>query len=166
MSVARSLRLAAALHFVAVLVLVAGALLPRPALSVVFEPRQFASAEHESRYKRLNAELRCLVCQNQNIADSDAPLAQDLRREVFRMLSEGHSDAQIVDFMVQRYGDFVLYRPPLNALTLALWIGPFVLMVLGLVLLWRVMNRRRAATLAQAPLSTDERDRLRALAGQ
>jgi cytochrome c-type biogenesis protein CcmH len=143
--------------------LVVAALLPSSAFAVVFEPREFASKQLEVRYKQLNAELRCLVCQNQNVAESDAPLAQDLRREVFRMLNEGRSDTQIMDYMVQRYGDFVLYRPPVKGLTLALWGGPFVLMVLGLLLLWRVMQRRRASSDAQTPLSTDERERLRKL---
>lgn len=149
-----------------VVVCVLAVLIPSLSFAVVFEPREFASAQHEARYKRLNAELRCLVCQNQNIAGSDAALAQDLRREVFRMLNEGLSDEQIVDYMVQRYGDFVLYRPPVKGTTLALWAGPFVLVVLGLVFLWRVMNRRRATTVAQAPLSADERERLRKLVAQ
>jgi cytochrome c-type biogenesis protein CcmH len=141
-------------------------LLPAPILAAVFEPREFASAQQEARYKRINSELRCLVCQNQNIAGSDAPLAQDLRREVFRMLNEGSTDAQIVGYMVQRYGDFVLYRPPVNRLTIALWAGPFVLMVIGLVFLWRVMGRRRAATAVLQPLSEQERERLRKLAAE
>ena len=141
-------------------------LLPPPLLAVVFEPRDFASAQQEARYKRINSELRCLVCQNQNIAGSDAPLAQDLRREVFRMLNEGSTDAQIVEYMVQRYGDFVLYRPPVNGLTIALWAGPFVLMLIGLVFLWRVMRRRRAATAVLQPLSEQDRERLRKLAAE
>ena len=140
-----------------------GALLPAGSFAAVFEPREFSSPQHEVRYKQLTAELRCLVCQNQNVADSDAPLAQDLRREVFRMLNENNTDAQIMDYMVQRYGDFVLYRPPVKPLTLALWAGPFVLAILGLLLLWRVMKRRRAATATQAPLSADDRERLRKL---
>ena len=131
--------------------------------AVVFEPREFASAEQEARYRQLNEELRCLVCQNQNIAGSDAELAQDLRREVYRMLNEGLTDEQIVDYMVQRYGDFVLYRPPLRPLTVALWAGPFVLLVLGMIFLWRVMRRRQASTAEQAPLSEEERARLRKL---
>lgn len=133
------------------------------ASAVVFEPREFASAQHEARYRQLNEELRCLVCQNQNIAGSDAALAQDLRREVYRMLNEGLTDEQIADYMVQRYGDFVLYRPPLRPLTVALWAGPFVLLVLGMVFLWRVMRRRQAGAVEQAPLSEEQRARLRKL---
>lgn len=132
-------------------------------LAVVFEPREFASAQHEARYRQLNEELRCLVCQNQNIAGSDAALAQDLRREVYRMLNEGLTDEQIVDYMVQRYGDFVLYRPPLSPRTVALWAGPFVLLVLGMIFLWWVMSRRQTNAVEQVPLSEEERARLRKL---
>ena len=163
---ARAVTLAPARTSVLWLLLCAVVLISPGSLAVVFEPREFSSPELEVRYKQLNAELRCLVCQNQNVADSDAPLAQDLRREVFRMLHEGHSDAQIMQFMVQRYGDFVLYRPPVKRLTLALWAGPFVLMVLGLAFLWRVVNRRRAAAAAQAPLSAEDRERLRKLVAE
>lgn len=131
--------------------------------AVVFEPREFSSAQHEARYRQLNEELRCLVCQNQNIAGSDAALAQDLRREVYRMLNEGLTDEQIVDYMVQRYGDFVLYRPPLSPLTVALWTGPFVLLLLGMIFLWRIMSRRQASAVEQTPLSKEERERLRKL---
>jgi len=132
--------------------------------AAVFEPRDFDSPSHEARYKAMTAELRCLVCQNQNIADSNAPLAQDLRREVYDMLHDGSSDAEIVDFMVTRYGDFVLYRPPVNALTVALWAGPAVLVVLGLVVLMRTQRRQREeAAGAAGPLSREERDRLAAL---
>ena len=132
--------------------------------AAVFEPRDFDSPGHEARYKAMTAELRCLVCQNQNIADSNAPLAQDLRREVYKMLHDGSSDAEIVDFMVTRYGDFVLYRPPFNGVTVALWAGPAVLVVVGLVVLMRTLRRqRRQAAGAAGPLSREERDRLAAL---
>lgn len=127
--------------------------------AIVFEQRDFDNAEQLARYKQLIYELRCLVCQNQNLADSDADLAADLRREVQRMIREGKSDQEIVDFMVARYGDFVLYRPPLKAKTLLLWAGPFVLAIGGLLILLLQLRRRRAA----APLSDDERARLNAL---
>jgi cytochrome c-type biogenesis protein CcmH len=130
----------------------------------VFEPREFASAAARARYQSMIAELRCLVCQNQNIAESNAPLAQDLRREVYQMIQTGRSDRDIIDFMVQRYGDFVLYRPPLNAVTLALWAGPAVLALLGFAFLLRVLaRRRREARDASAPLSAQEQARLAAL---
>jgi cytochrome c-type biogenesis protein CcmH len=133
------------------------------AMAIVFEPREFANTQQEARYKQLTSELRCLVCQNQNIADSDAPLAQDLRREVFRMLNEDRSDEQILDYMVQRYGDFVLYRPPVNSRTIALWLGPAVLAVFGLLLLWLTMKRKSAASIERVPLSKTDRDQLQTL---
>lgn len=130
----------------------------------VFEPREFASEAARARYQSMIAELRCLVCQNQNIAESNAPLAQDLRREVYQMIQTGRSDRDIIDFMVQRYGDFVLYRPPLNAVTLALWAGPAVLALLGFAFLLQVLaRRRREAREASAPLSAQEQARLAAL---
>ncbi len=103
----------------------------------------------EDRFHSLTAELRCLVCQNQSIADSHAPLAQDLRKQVREMMLAGRSDAEIRDYMTERYGDFVLYRPPMKPLTWALWFGPFLFLLLGLVAAWRL---RRPA---QAPVATD-----------
>ena len=135
-----------------------------PVGASVFEPREFASEAARARYQAMIAELRCLVCQNQTIAESNAPLAQDLRREVYQMIQTGRSDRDIIDFMVQRYGDFVLYRPPLNAVTLALWAGPAVLALLGFAFLLRVLaRRRREARDASAPLSAQEQARLAAL---
>jgi cytochrome c-type biogenesis protein CcmH len=118
----------------------------------------------EKRLQKLSEELRCLVCQNQTIADSNAELAQDLRREVRAMIKDGKSDQQIIDFMVTRYGDFVLYRPPFKGITLLLWGGPATLLVLGLILLVRY-QRRRAIRVAAAdqPLSADEAGRAEAL---
>jgi len=99
----------------------------------------------EQRLKSLAEELRCLVCQNQTIADSNAPLALDLRNQIRQQVAEGKTDAQIRDFLVERYGDFVLYRPPLKASTLLLWIGPFVLVAVGAVVFAAVIRRRPAA---------------------
>ena len=96
----------------------------------------------EARVMRIAAELRCLVCQNQTIADSHADLAQDLRQQVREMLQKGQSDAQIIDYMTQRYGDFVLYRPPVKSTTALLWYGPAVLMLGGLGVLAVVLRRR------------------------
>jgi cytochrome c-type biogenesis protein CcmH len=95
------------------------------------EPLVFQSADQEERYKDLTLELRCLVCQNQNLADSDAPLAQQLRGEIFDMLQDGRSDEEITSFMVDRYGDFVLYRPPMQGNTLALWVMPLAILLIG-----------------------------------
>ena len=112
------------------------AALSTPARAAI-EVYQFESAQMEADYNKLIAELRCLVCQNQNLAGSDAELAHDLRRETYEMLSQGKSPQQVVEFMVQRYGDFVLYRPQFKSTTYLLWLGPFLLLVGVLVLLVR-----------------------------
>jgi cytochrome c-type biogenesis protein CcmH len=118
----------------------------------------------EKRLLALSEELRCLVCQNQNIADSNAELAQDLRREIRGMIKEGKSDKEIIDFMVVRYGDFVLYRPPVKGTTLLLWGGPVVLLVLGIFILVRYQRRRAERVAAEdRPLSADEARRAEAL---
>jgi len=98
----------------------------------------------EKRVAGLAHELRCLVCQNQTLAESNAPLAVDLRNQIREQLKEGASEQDVIDFMVARYGDFVLYRPPLKASTLALWAGPFLLLALGVFVLVRRLRRRRA----------------------
>ena len=103
------------------------------------------SPKLDERVKNLAHELRCLVCQNQTIADSNAPLAVDLRNQIREQLAAGKSERDVVDFMVARYGDFVLYRPPFKAATLALWLGPFALLGLGAWIFWRRVARRRAA---------------------
>ena len=125
----------------------------------VFEPRSFASPEHEERYHTLIDELRCLVCQNQTIAESNADLASDLRREVYRMVEDGQGEAEIAEFMVARYGDFVLYRPPLRGGTVLLWAGPFLLLATGLAVLAVHLRRRRRTP--EAPIDEDARERLR-----
>jgi cytochrome c-type biogenesis protein CcmH len=118
----------------------------------------------EKRLLKLSEELRCLVCQNQNIADSNAELAQDLRREIRTMIGAGRSDKEIIDFMVVRYGDFVLYRPPVKGATLLLWGGPLVLLALGLFALVRYQRRRAERVAAEdKPLSADEARRAEAL---
>jgi cytochrome c-type biogenesis protein CcmH len=108
-------------------------------------PAQFTDPVLAARYEALTRELRCLVCQNQTIADSNATLAVDLRREVREQLERGASDAEIVAFMTARYGDYVLYRPPLTATTVLLWAGPFLLLGLALALWWRVVRQRGGA---------------------
>jgi len=112
-------------------------------------PLAAADPAIEKRMLDLAAELRCLVCQNQTIADSHAPLAEDLRRQVREMIARGDSDKQIIDFMTQRYGDFVLYRPPLKGTTAALWFGPFVLLLGGLAIFVIVLRRRSRLTADQ-----------------
>jgi cytochrome c-type biogenesis protein CcmH len=115
----------------------------------------------EKRVMALAHELRCLVCQNQTIADSNADLAVDLRNEVREMMRRGSSDREIVDYMTSRYGDFVLYRPPVKAATLVLWFGPLLLLVLGLW--WLVMRLRERNAEPPAPLTDEERRRAAAL---
>lgn len=107
------------------------------------EVKQFENPQQEQRYKRLVNELRCLVCQNQNLADSNAPLAVDLRNKVYAMINDGKSDKEIMEFMVARYGDFVLYRTPLKISTLLLWAGPFIIFIIALVILLRLIAQRR-----------------------
>ncbi|TXL68184.1 cytochrome c-type biogenesis protein [Zeimonas arvi] len=104
----------------------------------------------KARYDKLAHELRCLVCQNQTLAESDASLAADLRRQVESMIVEGRTDAQIKSYLVERYGDFVLYRPPVQSNTWALWFGPFALLAIG-VAVWIGINRRRRLANADAP---------------
>ena len=108
------------------------------------------------RLKKLETELRCLVCQNQTLADSNAPLAVDLRNQIREQLAAGKSERDVVDFMVARYGDFVLYRPPLKASTVLLWVGPFAFLVIGFYLLARFLRRRH---IPEPQLSEAERAR-------
>lgn len=96
----------------------------------------------EARVQAITSELRCLVCQNQTIADSNAGLAFDLRNQVREMLAQGRTNAEIIEFMTQRYGDFVLYRPPVKASTWLLWFGPFLMAISGIVILLVVLRRR------------------------
>ena len=113
-------------------------------------------AQLDRRVTNLAHELRCLVCQNQTLAESNAPLAVDLRNQIREQLAAGKSETQVVDFMVERYGDFVLYRPPLKASTVLLWAGPFVFLIAGFYFLVRFLRRRQVP----APqLSAEERSR-------
>ena len=104
---------------------------------------EFKSAQMEADYLKLTNELRCLVCQNQNLAGSNADLAKDLRQQTYEMLMQGKSPDQIVEYMVARYGDFVSYRPQLKRNTILLWIGPFALLALVLVLVIRAMRKKQ-----------------------
>jgi cytochrome c-type biogenesis protein CcmH len=127
------------------------------------ESFDFSGKVDEDRYKELLAEVRCLVCQNQSLADSDAELAQDLRQEVYDLMLQGQEDTEIRDFLVARYGDFVLYDPPLKPSTYLLWATPFVLLALGFVMLFRTLAQRRQ--LREADFSAEERQRLEQLLG-
>ena len=106
--------------------------------------KAFDDPELQARYDKIISEVRCLKCQNQTIKDSNAFLASDLRREIRRMLNEGQSDDEIYEFLVTRYGEFALYRPRTSGKTLFLWVAPFLFLVGGEIILWRVLHRRMA----------------------
>jgi len=116
----------------------------------------------ERRTTRLAEELRCLVCQNQSLADSNAPLALDLKEQIREQVKAGRTDAQVVGFMVERYGDFVLYRPPFKATTVFLWAGPFLILAAAVVGLFWTLRRRRGIP-AERELSDEDRARAAAL---
>lgn len=128
-------------------------------------PSWAASGELERRMLGIAAELRCLVCQNESIAASRADLAVDLRKQIREQIQAGQTDAQIRTYMVERYGDFVLYRPPLKATTLLLWFGPMLLFFAGLTILMMSL-RRRKARMVSASLSDEDRIRADALLAQ
>lgn len=109
------------------------------------------AAEEDARLKALAAELRCLVCQNQSIADSNASLAVDLRTQVTEQIKAGKTNAEIKQYMAERYGDFVLYKPPFSACNAALWVGPFVLLGVAVVVAWIAVKRRNRAALDPTP---------------
>ena len=122
---------------------------------------EFPDPAMQQRYESLVAELRCPQCLNTNLAGSDAIIARDLRREVHRLLLEGHTDREVLDFMRERYGDFILYEPRVNRGTLLLWFGPLVFLLIAGIAWYRLTRRRRAAT----GLSPEEQARLDALLG-
>jgi cytochrome c-type biogenesis protein CcmH len=123
------------------------------------ETFKFDSPEKEQVFHKLSEELRCLVCQNQNIAESNADLAKDLRLEIYTMLQQGKTEEEIVDFMVQRYGDYVLYRPPLKPMTWLLWFGPAIVFIIGLVIVVRFMKSQTAEA-APDSLSNEDIERI------
>lgn len=124
-------------------------LLMLPAAMARVEVQQFALPQQEARYKKLINELRCLVCQNQNLADSNADLARQLRDVTYTMIRDGKSDEEIIRFMVQRYGEFVLYRPPVTEKTVVLWAGPFLLLLLAVLILFVIIRRNKNPAVAQ-----------------
>jgi cytochrome c-type biogenesis protein CcmH len=128
-----------------------------PVLAAIGEIYEFDTPAQEERYTQLIDELRCLVCQNQNLAASNAELAQDLRRKTYDMVMAGKSNEEIVSYMVQRYGDFVLYRPPFKATTAMLWIGPFVILAGGVAVLLTIIRRQSRKT--EPALSEEDKQR-------
>lgn len=122
---------------------------------------EFSNPIDERRFQSLTRELRCPKCQNQNIADSDAPLAQDMRDLTYDMIIDGQADAQIITFMVDRYGDFVMYNPPVKPVTWLLWFSPFVLLVGILGIVFLVKGRKKKPTpIAPTALSAEDEARL------
>lgn len=141
-----------------------------PALSLclaldaqAMEIRPFDDPAKQQAYEHLVKELRCLVCQNQSLADSDADLAKDLRTEVYNIIQSGKSEQDAVKFLVDRYGDFVLYNPPLKPVTSLLWLGPFALLLGGLAYFGWLANKRSQARASEPAISDEERRRLQEL---
>ena len=130
---------------------------------VTLEAFTFDSKAEEQHFKDLIEELRCLVCQNQSLLDSDAELAHDLRAEVYNMIQAGKSDEEIITFLVARYGDFVLYNPPLKPSTWLIWFGPFVLLLIAAFLLLRAVRRQKNTPAHE--ITPEERARLDAILG-
>ena len=120
-------------------------------------PLEFESPVQQQRYQHLLEELRCLVCQNQSLADSNADLAQDLRTEVYQMIVDGKDDEEITGFLVNRYGDFVLYRPPVKGTTWLLWFAPFLLLIIAIILVVVIARSRSAAVTSQLNAAEQER---------
>ncbi|MGR9036682.1 MAG: cytochrome c-type biogenesis protein [Gammaproteobacteria bacterium] len=125
------------------------------------EYREFANPRQQEIYETLIKELRCLVCQNQTIADSNADLAADLRRQVHEMVQQGKSKEDIIRFLTDRYGDFVLYNPPFKPLTLLLWLGPLLFLSIGLISVFVIIRRKK--TQAVAVLSAEQHEKIRSL---
>ena len=134
-------------RWLAALLLSLGLLCAGAAVSQAIDPLPFKNHAEELRFQHLTTQLRCLVCQNQDLADSDADLAKDLRRQVFEMMQSGKSDAEIKQYLVARYNDFVLYDPPLKTGTALLWFAPAAFVLIGAIVLGVVLRKRtRVAT--------------------
>lgn len=140
------------------LVLMLAALLWLPAAQAAIDVYEFDDPKQEEVFRELLRELRCPKCQNQDIADSNAELAKDLREKTYQMLQEGSSKNEVVDYMVARYGNFILYKPPFMASTLILWAGPVLVLMIGVVVV--LLRTRRGRTVADESLSDEEKQRL------
>ncbi len=149
--------------FTLILVLISSSLFSAGSAAVI-ETYEFSSLELEQRYRQMSAELRCPKCQNQNIADSNAPIAQDLRRILYEQLESGSSDSEILDFMVSRYGEFVRYSPAFSGATAVLWLAPVILFLLAGLIIFISLGRRRGLSDQSPPeLSEQEQQRLQTL---
>lgn len=122
---------------------------------------QFDSPEQEKSYHQLTQQLRCPQCQNNNIADSNATIAVDMRQKVLALLKQGNSEQQVVNYMVERYGHFVTYKPPITATTLILWIAPIALMILGIILVFRRSPKPNSPIGANGRLQLDQNQQQR-----
>lgn len=138
--------------------IVLGLLISFAGFTVAKEAQPNEDPQIEQRLKNLTEQLRCLVCQNETLADSRADLAEDLRKQVREQMKAGKSDQEIIAYLTQRYGDFVLYNPPVKATTYLLWFGPFVLLIAGTFVLFRFVKRRREM-IHEEPLTADEHKR-------
>jgi cytochrome c-type biogenesis protein CcmH len=125
-----------------------------PALAI--DPMPFADAAEEARFRALAAELRCVLCQNQSLADSNAAIAQDLRREVFELMRQGKSDEEIKSFLTERYSEFVLYRPPMTMRNALIWFGPAAVLLCGAIAIIVIVRRRSRVTAAKLPPAAEE----------
>jgi cytochrome c-type biogenesis protein CcmH len=133
--------------------------LPLLAIAQAIQPLPFRDRAEEVRFQKLSAELRCPMCQNETLADSNAPIAHDLRRQVFEMMQAGKSDAEIKAYLVARYSEFVLYKPPVEPKTWLLWFGPLVVLAIGgFVVAVQVRRRARTAPAVAAPAHDTEDD--------
>jgi cytochrome c-type biogenesis protein CcmH len=142
--------------------LIALLLVSWPSLAVI-ETYEFNSEVDHVRYQKFIEELRCPKCQNQNLAGSNSPIAEDLRREIYRLIDEGKSDTEIIQFMLDRYGDFILYRPRLTSETAILWAAPAIFLLIGAVIVVLLAKRRRVETAGENSLTEQEQARLKAL---
>lgn len=133
-----------------------------PALAVI-ETYEFNSEVDHVRYQKFIEELRCPKCQNQNLAGSNSPISEDLRREIYRMIDDGKSDTEIVQFMLDRYGDFILYRPRLTSETAILWAAPGIFLLVGAAVVVLLARRRRVDVAGENKLTEQEQARLKAL---
>jgi cytochrome c-type biogenesis protein CcmH len=128
-------------------------------LKAAIEVYQFDFSEQEERFHQLSDQLRCPMCLNSNLSGSDAPIAADLRAEIYEQIIDGRTNDEIIDFMTQRYGDFINYRPPLNQGTVLLWFGPLVLLLVGLLIVWRMAISNQAVDQARS-LTAEEQKKL------
>ncbi len=130
-------------------------------LAAGVDAKQFETASQEKIYKTLISQLRCLVCQNQTIGDSNAALAKDLRRQVFEMIEKGKTEQEIKTYMLTRYGDFVLYKPPFKLKTGLLWLGPAMFLIIGLIVIFLYSRRKKNQVVAE--LNDTEKQKIRQL---